>query len=223
MTPPEPAIPAPPILVWVVEDHERFATQLQRLVDGEDDMECPHRFGSAADLFRQLQASSTRPDVLTLDIGLPGMSGLDILSEVRAALPGIRMMILSSSDEREKIYTAICNGASGYLLKNSEPEEILDGIREVARGAAPLSPEVAGMILQGFARLGPVGGGTEPLTPREEEVLRHLVKGLIKKEIADALTISLHTVDMHLRAIYRKLHVRTQTEAVSVALRQGLV
>jgi DNA-binding NarL/FixJ family response regulator len=161
--------------------------------------------------------------VLMLDLGLPGMSGLEVLSEVKNALPDIHVLILSASDEREQVYTAICNGASGYLLKTSDPDEILAGIRDVVHGAAPLSPQVAGMILQGFARLGPVGNKAEPLTSREEDVLRYLVKGLIKKEIADELGISQHTVDMHLRSVYRKLHVRTQTEAVSIALRQGLV
>ena len=132
------------------------------------------------------------------------------------------MLILSASDDREKVYRAICNGASGYLLKGADPDEILSGIRDVIHGASALSAPIANMILQGFARHGPVAH-IEPLTSREVEVLAFLVKGLIKKEIAGELAISQHTVDMHLRSIYRKLHVRSQTEAVSKALRQGLV
>ena len=108
------------------------------------------------------------------------------------------------------------------FLKSADPDQILSGIRDIMHGASALSPAIAKMILEGFYRHGPVRE-TEPLTQREEEVLKFLVQGLIKKEIADHLAISQHTVDMHLRSIYRKLHVRTQTEAVSKALRQGLV
>ena len=132
------------------------------------------------------------------------------------------MLILTASDDREKVYRAICNGASGYLLKTADPDEILTGIRDVLHGASALSSPIAKMILEGFSRHGPVKE-IEPLTAREEDVLRYLVQGLIKKEIAEQLGISQHRVDMHLRSVYRKLHVRSQTEAVSKALRQGLV
>ena len=137
-------------------------------------------------------------------------------------MPDVKVLILTSFDDREKVYRAICNGASGYLLKTSDPDEILNGIRDVIHGASALSSPIAKMILEGFSRYGPVEQ-IEPLTSREEDVLRYLVKGLIKKEIADQLSISQHTVDMHLRSVYRKLHVRSQTEAVSKALRQGMV
>jgi DNA-binding NarL/FixJ family response regulator len=137
-------------------------------------------------------------------------------------MPEVKVLILTSFDDREKVYRAICNGASGYLLKTSDPDDILNGIRDVMHGASALSSPIAKMILEGFSRYGPVQE-IEPLTQREEDVLRYLVKGLIKKEIADQLGISQHTVDMHLRSVYRKLHVRSQTEAVSKALRQGLV
>jgi len=208
--------------IWILEDHEVFAKQIRRLISSEDDMECSMHFTSAEDLFDKLRFSKDRPDVLLLDLGLPRRSGLEVLSEVRAALPDLKVLILSSADDREKVYRAICNGASGYLLKSSDPDDILSGIRDVVRGASPLSSQIAGMILQGFAKYGPVEK-IEPLTSREEDVLRYLVRGLIKKEIADELAISQHTVDMHLRSVYRKLHVRSQTEAVSKALRQGLV
>jgi len=132
------------------------------------------------------------------------------------------VLILTAFDDRERVYQAICAGASGYLLKTADPDEILAGIRDVLHGAGVLSPPIANMILNGFAKLGPVND-IEPLTQREEEVLSHLVQGFIKKEIADQLNISLHTVDMHLRSVYRKLHVSTQTEAVSKALRRGIV
>lgn len=208
--------------VWILEDHEVFAKQIRRLISNEDDLVCPHHFSSAADLFDKLKFTNERPDLLLLDLGLPRRDGLDVLSDIRVLLPELKVLILSASDEREKVYRAICNGASGYLLKTADPDEILSGIRDVVHGTSALSAPIASMILKGFARHGPVTH-IEPLTSREEEVLGFLVKGLIKKEIADELSISQHTVDMHLRSIYRKLEVRSQTEAVSKALRQGLV
>ena len=137
-------------------------------------------------------------------------------------MPETKVLILSSFDEREKVYRAICNGAAGYLLKTSDPDELMTGIRDILQGESALSSPIAKMILEGFSRHGPVEQ-TDPLTTREEDVLRFLVQGLIKKEIADELDISQHTVDMHVRSIYRKLHVHSQTEAVSKALRQGIV
>jgi DNA-binding NarL/FixJ family response regulator len=210
------------INIWIVEDHELFAKQIRRLLAGENDLSCPYHFTNAADLFDKLRFTNERPDLLLLDLGLPRRDGLEVLGEIRLALPEVKVLILTAYDDREKVYRAICNGASGYLLKTADPDEILSGIRDVMNGASALSSPIAKMILEGFSRYGPVEN-IEPLTSREEDVLRYLVKGLIKKEIADQLGISQHTVDMHLRSVYRKLQVRSQTEAVSKALRQGLV
>ena len=211
-----------PTVIWIVEDHELFARQIRRLIDAETDMVCPYHFSCAADLFDKLQFSNERPDLLLLDLGLPHRDGLEILGDIRTMMPAVKVLILTAYDDREKVYRAICNGASGYLLKTGDPDEILSGVREVMHGASALSSPVAKMILEGFSRYGPVDE-IEPLTSREQEVLSELVQGFIKKEIADHLAISQHTVDMHLRSVYRKLHVRSQTEAVSKALRQGLV
>ena len=208
--------------IWILEDHELFARQIRRLLGSEEDLACPHHFTNAADFFDKLRFTNERPDLLLLDLGLPRRDGLDVLCDVRKALPEVKVLILTSFDDRDKVYRAICNGASGYLLKTADPDDIIQGIRDVIHGASALSSPIAKMILEGFARYGPVKH-IEPLTSREEDVLRYLVKGYIKKEIADELSISQHTVDMHLRSVYRKLHVRSQTEAVSTALRQGLV
>ncbi len=216
------AAPSKTHSVWILEDHEVFAKQIIRLIGHESDLSCPHHFPNAADFFDKLKFTSERPDLLLLDLGLPRRSGLDVLIDIRAQLPEVKVLILSASDDRDKVYRAICNGAHGYLLKTADPEEILAGIRDVIQGSSALSGPIASMILEGFAKYGPVEH-IDPLTPREEEVLGFLVRGLIKKEIADELSISQHTVDMHLRSVYRKLHVRSQTEAVSKALRQGLV
>lgn len=216
------ASPATTHCIWILEDHEVFAKQIRRLIGNEDDMVCPYHFSSAADLYDKLKFTNERPDLLLLDLGLPRRDGLEVLKDIRSILPDVKVLILTASDDREKVYRAICNGASGYLLKSAHPDEILSGIRDVISGTSALSAPIASMILQGFARYGPVTH-VEALTPREEDVLRFLVRGLIKKEIADELSISQHTVDMHLRSVYRKLQVRSQTEAVSKALRQGIV
>ena len=211
-----------PIRIWICEDHANFAKQISRLIAAEDDLECEKAFNHPDDLMAELNYCAQPPDLLMLDLGLPGKDGLQVLREVKAKVPDQRIVILTSFDDRERVYRAICNGAAGYLLKTADPDDILAGIRDVMKGSAALSSPIASMILEGFSKHGPVEE-TEPLTSREEEVLRLLVKGFIKKEIAEQLDISQHTVDMHLRAVYRKLHVRTQTEAVSKALRKGLV
>ncbi len=211
-----------PLRIWILEDHANFAKQITRLISAEDDLVCEKAFSHPDDLAAELNYCTAPPDLLMLDLGLPGKDGLQVLREVKAKVPGQKIVILTSFDDRERVYRAICNGASGYLLKTADPDDILAGIRDVMQGSAALSSTIASMILEGFAKHGPVEE-TEPLTSREEEVLRLLVKGFIKKEIGDQLDISQHTVDMHLRSVYRKLHVRTQTEAVSKALRMGLV
>lgn len=210
------------IRIWILEDHSKFAKQMCRLIDSEADMACEKVFTHPDELNAEIEFGSKLPDLMIFDLGLPGKDGLQVLLEVRARAPEQKIVILTSFDDRERVYRAICNGASGYLLKTADPDDIVDGIRDVMKGSATLSGPIASMILEGFSKLGPVEE-TEPLTKREEEVLRALVKGHIKKEIADQLDISLHTVDMHLRSVYRKLHVCTQTEAVSKALRKGLI
>jgi DNA-binding NarL/FixJ family response regulator len=214
--------PSPVTKIWILEDHQVFATQIRRLISGETDMVCDHHFTNADDLYEKLRFTQEKPDVLLLDVGLPRKDGIQVLTELHKVLPDLKVIILTAFDDKEKVYRAICNGASGYLLKTADPDEILTGIRDVIHGASALSSPIAKMILEGFSRYGPVDE-VEQLTSREEDVLRLLVQGLIKKEIADKLVISQHTVDMHLRSVYRKLHVRTQTEAVSKAIRQGLV
>ena len=208
--------------IWILEDHENFAKQIKRLLDAEDDLECPFHFTNAEDMYDKLKFCEQHPDILLLDLGLPRKSGLEVLTDLKTLMPQTKVLILSSFDEREKVYRAICNGAAGYLLKTGDPDELVNGIREIIQGESALSSPIAKMILEGFSRYGPVEQ-VDPLTSREEDVLRLLVQGLIKKEIAEELDISQHTVDMHVRSVYRKLHVRSQTEAVSKALRQGIV
>ncbi len=134
--------------IWIVEDNEVFAKHMRRMIDAEDDMVCPYHFTCAEDLFAKLTSTAERPDLLLLDIGLPGRDGLKILGDVRSLLPGLKVLMLTAFDDRERVYRAICNGASGYLLKTDEPDEILAGIRVVMDGATAMSNPIAKMILE---------------------------------------------------------------------------
>lgn len=134
--------------IWIVEDNEVFAKHMRRMIDAEDDMVCPYHFTCAEDLFDKLTSSAERPDLLLLDIGLPGRDGLKILGDVRSLLPGLKVLMLTAFDDRERVYRAICTGASGYLLKTDEPDEILAGIRVVMDGATAMSNPIAKMILE---------------------------------------------------------------------------
>jgi DNA-binding NarL/FixJ family response regulator len=133
--------------IWIVEDNLPYAKQMCRLINAEDDLTCPHHFTCETEFFNKLKATNERPDLLLLDIGLPGRSGLQILEDFHNIMPELKVLILTSFDDREKIFRAICNGASGYLLKTDAPDEILAGIRVVVDGATAISNPVAKTIL----------------------------------------------------------------------------
>ena len=174
--------------------------------------------------FKTLQTNPA-PDVILLDVQLPGVDGIAALTEFRKAIPETRVIILTVFDDADKIFRAVCAGASGYVLKASGTDKIGEAIRQVMGGGAPMTPEVAKKVLDAFANsdLLPGEKGDYGLTAREQEILRLLAEGLLKKEIADALSISVNTVSTHLRRVYDKLHVNTNTGAVAKALREGII
>jgi len=213
--------PKAPSKVWVVEDNETLRKTVARVLGRQKDMECAHQFERCEDAIEALVAGE-RPDVMLFDIGLPGMSGLEGIRRIKQALPEIEILVFSVFDDNEKVFQAICAGASGYLLKTSSMGEIPDAIREVATGGAPINSQIARRVLDMFSDMAPQGKDYG-LTEREKEVLDEMVKGLTKKEIADQLDLSFHTVDKHIRGIYSKLHVNTMTGAVAKALKEGLL
>jgi len=142
--------------IWIVDDHEVFAKQIRRLIESESDLDCTQHFNSASDLFEKLQFTRDFPDLLLLDLGRPHRSGLDILPDIRKIMPNSKILVLTASDDRDKVYRAICNGASGYLLKTADPDDIIQGIRDVLDGTSALSGPISKMILDGFSRYGPV-------------------------------------------------------------------
>tara|TARA_Y100000766_G_scaffold114617_1_gene98394 strand:- start:6558 stop:7220 length:663 start_codon:yes stop_codon:yes gene_type:complete len=212
------------IQVWLVEDNEVFRRNVQRVINSLEGMTCEGSFDSAEATFKALQTNPA-PDVILLDVQLPGVDGIAALTEFREAIPETRVIILTVFDDADKIFRAVCAGASGYVLKASGTDKIGEAIRQVMGGGAPMTPEVAKKVLDAFANsdLLPSEKGDYGLTAREQEILRLLAEGLLKKEIADALSISVNTVSTHLRRVYDKLHVNTNTGAVAKALREGII
>jgi DNA-binding NarL/FixJ family response regulator len=160
-----------------------------------------------------------------MDLGLPGKSGIEGIARVQSQSPATKVIVLTIHEEDEKVFEAICAGASGYLLKPSPPEQIVGAIREVRRGAAPINGYIARRMLSMFSRLTPPKPSADDyhLTEREKEILQLLVDGLTMKQIAVELILSYHTVGNHLRNIYHKLHVRSRSTAVAKALKEELV
>lgn len=217
---PSPASPSP-ATVWIVEDGKDYRQTLQELIAGQDDLLCAQAFGSAEEILEFLNRNFA-PDVILVDIGLPGMSGIELVERVRAFAPHTQMVMLTIHEDNDRIFEAICSGASGYLLKTATPEEILSSIREVLGGGAPMTPQIARRVLGLFSQVKSPRWNYD-LTDRERDVLEELVKGNTKKEIAKVLFLSPHTVDTHLRNIYQKLHVNSRTEAVVKAIRENLI
>lgn len=210
-------------LVWLVEDNAMFSAGVERVVNRLDGMECTGRFNSVEKAFAALD-DNPPPDVILLDVQLPGMDGITALATFRERAPEARVIILTVFDDTDKIFRAVCAGASGYVLKDSRMDQIGESIRQVMAGGAPMTPEVAKKVLDAFASMEPAAPNKDyHLTPREREILRLLADGLLKKEIANALNLSPSTVSGHLQHVYVKLHVSTNTGAVAKALREKII
>jgi len=216
--------PTGPVTVWIVEDHIALRATLREALAGEPGVAHVEAFASCESVLAALSVSNTQraPAVILMDIGLPGMSGLEGLRRFKQVVPTAQIVMFTVFDDPERIFEAVCAGASGYLLKSEPLERIVAAVKEVQCGGAPMTPEIARTILDRFSQLRPAKSDAE-LSEREREVLRLLAEGLTKKEIAVRLGLSLHTVDNYVRRIYAKLHVNTLGGAVAKALREGLV
>jgi DNA-binding NarL/FixJ family response regulator len=210
--------------VWLVEDNALFGRSVQRVVNSLDGMACEGGFTSAEAAFAAL-AQVPPPDIIILDVQLPGMNGIEALATFRRLAPEARVIILTVFDDPDKIFRAVCVGASGYILKSSGIEQIGQAIKQVVEGGAPMTPEIAQRVLDTFSHRESSQTSIEDyqLTEREIDILRLLADGLVKKEIAHRLELSAHTVSTHLRRVYSKLHVSTNTGAVAKALRERII
>lgn len=208
------------IRVWLVEDNERLRRTLRASINNIDGVACDADHGSLEDTFAELQKSDA-PNVLLLDIGLPGVDGITGLPKLKTLAPRTRVVILTVFDDHDRVFKAMCAGADGYLLKTSSIEQISEAIQEVDADGASMNPEIARKVLDTLTKQTKPSETT--LTEREQDVLRFVVRGLTKKEIARELSLSQHTVDSHLRKIYQKLHVNNRAGAVAAALRDNLV
>lgn len=213
-----------PIRVMLVEDNPEYRQVIDLALEDETDIELISQFGTSEIALRSLQDMSTRkiPDLVLLDLRLPGMDGLDSLPYFRTALPDAKIMILTQSDDEADVLRAISRGASGYLLKSSTLAQITEGIRSTMAGGASLDSGIARFILETLKTNLPKGKINHLLTPRELEILTLLGDGLVKKEIGEKLNISYTTVDTHVAHIYEKLEVRNAPSAINKAHRLGL-
>lgn len=197
--------------VGIVEDDAILRSSLTKLVGEARGIRCVAACATGEEALQKLPA--LKPDVVLMDLNLPMMSGIECIRRLKEILPRTPMIVLTVYEDSEHIFRALKAGASGYLLKRSDPEQVLDAIKDAREGGAPMSSQIARQVVQSFH--GPAPEGTDvALTERENEILSLLSKGFANKEIAGKLTISVPTVRTHLRHIYEKLHVRSRTEAI---------
>jgi DNA-binding NarL/FixJ family response regulator len=208
------------IEIALVEDDRLVREGLGQIIDAEPGLRCVHRFGSVE---QALADQAARADVILLDIHLPGMLGSVGVAALLERYPAAVVLMLTVSDQEDLIFTSICNGATGYLLKKTPPARLLAAIREAHAGGAPMSPEIARKVVVLFRQLRPAPAPEHRLTPQELRLLALLADGHSYQNAAAQLDISINTVRNHVRSIYDKLHVHTKSEAVAKALKQGIL
>jgi DNA-binding NarL/FixJ family response regulator len=209
------------IRVVIIEDLREVRESLAVLIDGTRGFRCAGSYRTMEEALERI--GETRPDVILTDIGLPGMDGVAGTRILRERFPQVPILALSVYDDDENVFNAICAGASGYLMKNTPPARLLDSLREVVDGGAPMSPEIARRVITLFREFRPPERATCHLTPQETELLKLMVQGHHYKTAAHELGISISTVSFHLKNVYNKLQVHSKTEAVAKALRERLI
>ena len=206
------------VRVAVVEDQPQIREGLRFLIDSTPDCRCVGVFRSVEEALAGLGEA----DVVLMDIGLPGLSGIEGIRMLKARRPPLLAIALTVYDDDERIFQALCAGASGYLLKKTPPDRLLDALRDVVAGGAAMSPEVAGRVIALFKDHRPPEKVDYDLTPHELRLLRLMGEGHSYQMAADELGITINTVGFHVRSIYGKLDVHSKSEAVARALRTGL-
>ena len=200
------------IKVGIVEDTGETREALALLIRGSSGFDCVAACESAEEALKLFP--QTQPDVALMDIQLPGMSGIDCIRHLKLLLPELQIMMLTVFEDHERIFKSLAAGATGYIIKKTKPAKLLESIRELRLGGAPMSSQIARQVVEHFQGPAPDRSSASMLSPREREVLDQLALGFLYKEIADKLGIAIGTVRVHIRRIYEKLHVRNRTEAV---------
>ena len=209
------------IKVTIFEDNKSLRMGLYQLINGSEGFECAGAFENCLNLLEDIK--STHPDVVLMDIQMPGINGIEAVRILHEKYPDLKILMQTIFEESDKIFQSILAGASGYILKNTSPSRILDFIKETYDGGAPMSPSVATKVLKMVGQQPPEKVNTFNLSEREKEILSCLVKGMSYKLIADACFISIDTVRGHIRNIYEKLHVHSKGEAIAAAIKDRIV
>jgi DNA-binding NarL/FixJ family response regulator len=218
--PQTPAVPSP-IKVAVVEDQSNIRQCLEIMLNGTDGYHCTGSFRTMHEALEKI--GFNLPHIVLTDIGLPGMSGIEGVKILKERHPDLLFLMLTVYDDDERIFDAFCAGACGYLLKNTPPARLLDGIKEAINGGAPMTPDVARRVISLFREIRPPDRADYDLTPHETRLLKLLVEGHNYKTAAEQLGVSFHAVSFHMRNIYDKLQVHSKSEAVAKALRNRLI
>ena len=208
-----------PITVSIVEDDPHTRENLLKLLGGATQVRCLGSYATGEEALRGIAAE--KPDVALVDINLPGMSGIECVAKLKLKLPALRVLMLTTYAESDRIFDSLRAGASGYLLKKAGYAELIDAIGELYAGGAPMSTQIARQVVDYFHRIQKPASDMEKLTSREQEILTLLAKGYLYKEISEKLNISMSTVSTHLQHIYEKLHVQSRTEATAKYFGQG--
>ena len=211
----------PVISVAIIEDQKETREGLSFLINSTERFECRHEYASIEAAMEGI--GSDPPRVALVDIGLPGLNGIEGVRILRERHPSIAPVVLTVYKDDERIFQAICAGACGYLLKKTPPARLLEAVREISEGGAVMSPEVAIRVVELFRKTQTPEPSAAGLSPQEMRLLKLLTEGHQNKTAAAELGISIHTVSFHLRSIYEKLHVHSRSEAVARALRDGLI
>ena len=214
-------IAASPLRVVLIEDLREIREGLSALICGTAGFNCVAAYGMMETALAKIEKD--KPDVILTDLGLPGMSGTEGIERMRAIFFDVPIIALTIYDNDTEIFNALCNGANGYLLKNTPPARLLEALKEAASGGSPMSPQIAARVVNLFRTFRPPEHADYHLTPQETELLKLLIEGHHKKNAAREMSISIHTVSFHLKNIYEKLQVHSKTEAVAKALREKLV
>lgn len=210
------------IRVAIIEDRREIREGMAVLIDGTDGFECVGGWGSMEEALAAL--SPPLPHVLLVDLGLPGMTGIEGIRILHGRHPDLAMIVLTIYEDDRRIFDALCAGASGYLVKKTPPAELIEALRECVAGGAPMSPHIARRVIALFREVRPSDDPPDyRLTPHETRLLQLMAEGHHYKTAAAMLSVTTSTISFHLQQIYRKLHVQSKSEAVAKALREGLV